>query len=157
MQEQPTRLAAEATLGLMTCWARGPQPVHTYALGFLPNKLNADKWQVQVQTRLAPSLIVGTTGTFHVTGFTQSWWIAAGGEEREGGERKGCLTVMPPGVHRKPTSATVWELGIWQGLRELRVIWLQVLNQHSFPCYYLRTLPGESEQEPSQAADEWLH
>lgn len=58
-------------------------------------------------------------------------------------ERKLAALLWGWGAVKRPPMRQEEKLGIWQELRESRVIWLQVLNWHSFSSYYLRAFPGE--------------
>lgn len=58
------------------CWQAGHiARIHSInvLLAPFPHTLNAGKWQVHRQTRLAQCLTVWTAGTCRLTGFTQ-WW-----------------------------------------------------------------------------------
>lgn len=138
-----TRTKAEATPCLLTHWAHCLHLFHKCSLGPVSHKLNAGKWQVHGWTRLAQCLTVWTAGAFHLTGFTQSWWMVAQAQEREREAREETNCIIPWGSVKCPPMKRYEELNIWQELRELRVIWLQVLNWHSFSSYYLRTFPRE--------------
>lgn len=75
------------------------------------------------------------------------------------GKRERKLAALHHGAGgsvKRPPMRRDEKLSIWQELRESRVIWLQVLNWHSFSSYYLRALPGERALT-FKGADEWLY
>lgn len=131
-----------------TCaWWRAGHGAHVHprhAFGSLLQDLNARKWQVWVWTRLVSVWLLRQLGlsVWQDLPSSDGWWLE-NREEKGKWERKLTNCITPWGSVKCPPMKQCEKLRIWQELRELRVIWLQVLDWHSFSSYYLGILPWE--------------